>query len=170
MQKKTLVIVRHAKSSWSDASLSDRERPLNKRGKRDAPFMGTLLHNRGLIPGVLISSAAVRAAATASLLARELAYPEERIRIEPRLYESGIKEYIDVLRAVPDAIPLAMIVGHNPTVTDLSDFLCAAGIQNIPTCGVVIIDLAVPSWSDLGAGTGSFVEFEYPKKYLSHHE
>jgi len=94
---KTLTILRHAKSSWKDSSLSDRDRPLNKRGKRDAPIMALRIHQSGIRPSLILSSPAVRAWKTAKIVAQEISYPNEFLQRDERLYHAGVRRIIDVL-------------------------------------------------------------------------
>jgi phosphohistidine phosphatase len=164
---KTLYITRHAKSSWSDGSLSDFERPLNKRGLRDAPFMGKLLSKQSMVPDIILSSPATRAITTAQLLSEELGYASDDIAIYNELYESGVQNYLDTLSALDDRYNSAMVVGHNPTLTMLAEQLSDLRIDNIPTCGIVIINFDNPEWSDIHKCNGLYQGFEYPKKYFA---
>lgn len=164
---KTLYITRHAKSSWSDSSLSDFERPLNKRGLRDAPFMGKLLTKQGMLPDIIVSSPATRAVSTARLFADEFAYPSSDIVIYDELYENGVQDYLDTLASLDDRYESAMIIGHNPTLTMLAEQLSDLRIDNIPTCGIVIIQFDNPEWSDIIKRNGVCQGFEFPKKYFA---
>src|SRR2546421_80442 len=103
MMMKTLTLARHAKSSWDDLELSDFERPLNKRGRKDAPFMGELLHSRGFRPDLIVSSPANRALTTARIIAEELEYPLDRIIVNEKLYEADSGDILNVARATDDA-------------------------------------------------------------------
>jgi phosphohistidine phosphatase len=110
---KTLLVLRHAKSSWNDPALDDHERPLNKRGRRDAPRMGELLREHGLIPDVVISSDAVRARLTAEAVAGAAGYAGA-IVLDPRLYLAGPADILSLLQRVRGKAETVMIVGHNP--------------------------------------------------------
>lgn len=162
---KNLLIVRHAKSSWDEPVLSDRERRLNARGKRDAPVMGALLRSRGLKPDLIVSSPAVRARKTAKLLAKAVAYPAEKIRVEEAIYLHGIAEMMELIHSFEDRAERIYLVGHNPDLTDLVNHLSEAGISNLPTCGIASIVFAVDSWAHIAPGAGRLVFFDYPKKY-----
>ena len=118
-----LIIVRHAKSSWKDAGLDDRERTLNKRGERDAPEMGARLARRPDRPDLIVSSPAVRALETARIIARKLEYPRKKIMVEDRLYGAGIVELLDVIRNADDSVTTLMLFGHNPGLTELANHL-----------------------------------------------
>ena len=161
---KLLLICRHAKSSWQDHTLGDVDRPLNKRGLRDAPEMGRRLRERGLHPDLIVASHAVRARTTASLYADQLGYPQERIRIEPALYAATTRALLTLLRHVDRGFSRVMIVGHNPEFTALANLLGSkVAIDNIPTGGVVALEFAVASWAELAEGAGQLLFFDYPK-------
>lgn len=163
---KNLLLVRHAKSSWKDSSLPDFERPLNKRGKRNAPFMGSLLKNEyNIKPELVISSAAMRAAETAKIFCREIGYPKDKLLFTDKLYLSGPREMLEVIRSVDDSVDTLMIFAHNPGLTDLANRLSGEYIDNIPTAGIVGLSFDKSSWADLDSSSCSIVFFEYPKKY-----
>jgi phosphohistidine phosphatase len=161
---KTLSLVRHAKSSWKDPTLADRDRPLNKRGKRDAPRMGKRLARTGTRPDLLISSPAVRAWTTAETIAAEIGYPIDRIKVEERIYLGGTSALMAMIRDLDDSLDHVMMFGHNPDVTELVNALTGSDLQNVPTCGIAHIELASDSWSDLGDAGTSLLEFDYPKR------
>ena len=159
-----LTILRHAKSSWDDASLSDFDRPLNRRGERDAPEMGRRLRERGIRPSLIVSSDAQRAFTTASIIAREIGYPQEFIQREHELYHASPADVIDVLIDEAGDFNDVLVVGHNPGLTNLANRLGDIRFDNIPTCGVVAIDLEVSAWSELHDARGTTAWFDYPKK------
>ena len=120
---KTLLVLRHAKSSWEQPGLDDHARPLNARGERDAPRMGRLVRAEGLTPDLIISSDAARARATAEAMAEAARYPGT-ILLEPRLYHADTAEILDVLRTTIDEdVASVMIVGHNPGLEELVAWL-----------------------------------------------
>jgi phosphohistidine phosphatase len=161
---KKLIIVRHAKSSWDHAGLDDHDRPLNRRGKKNAPEMGRRLAKRNINPEIIISSTAKRAAATARRIAEEISFTVSEIRKEPLFYHGSIRDIVAVLQSVSDDINTVMIFGHNPGFTDLTNFLSGSDIYNIPTCGNAEIDFDVLSWREVGENSGDLVYFDYPKK------
>ncbi len=165
---KTLYLLRHAKSSWKDAKLSDIDRPLNKRGKEDAPAMGKRLQKLAVKPDFIISSPAKRAFKTIQVIAPLLGYTEKSIKIDMRLYGANVEELIRTIQEEMDQHDSVMLVGHNPGFTHLIDVLTGTPIDNLPTCGMVRIDLAIDSWKDTEPNTGSLVLFEYPKKHDQH--
>ena len=152
---KELILVRHAKSSWRDPSLDDHSRPLNKRGKRDAPEMGDRLARRGCDPDLLISSTAVRALETARTIARKLGYPRERILEDERLYHASVEGLIGVIGNVDDSVETLMLFGHNPGFTQLANLLGPRGIFNMPTCAVLHLRFDTTSWNAMGQVTGA---------------
>lgn len=160
---KTLVLVRHAKSSWEDPRLADRDRPLNPRGRRDAPEMGRRLAARDAPPDRILTSPAVRAATTAAVVAEAVGYAERVVEIE-RLYGASSGEILDVIQGIDDRFDRVFLFGHNPGLTDLVNELSAPTIPNVPTCGVVEFRIEEGSWSDVRADTVTRVDFDYPKR------
>ena len=161
---KDLILVRHAKSSWRDPSLDDHSRPLNKRGKRDAPEMGDRLARRGYAPDLLISSSAVRALETARTIAEKLDYPQSRIRVEKLLYLAGVDVLLEVVRGVASTVETLILFGHNPGFTDLSNLLGPRDIFNMPTCGVLHLRFDTATWNAFGQVTGEEVFYDFPKR------
>lgn len=161
---KRLTIVRHAKSSWKDAALADRDRPLSRRGERDAPYMGTRLRARKARPSLIVTSPAKRALATAHMVATELRYPPESLQIEEALYLADVKDLLDVIAAQEARSAELMIVGHNPGLTDLAnDLLGRPWLDNLPTASAVAIDFDAQNWREIASGRGTLVYFDYPK-------
>jgi phosphohistidine phosphatase len=156
---KTLLLVRHAKSSWEDADLDDIDRPLNKRGVRDAPEMGRRLSGRSLIPDLIVSSPAVRALMTASAIAREVS-DTVSVVIEEGLYAAAPQDVLDIVADFDDGFQTALVVGHNPTMTQLANSFSSAPIENVPTCGMLFLEATM--WSS--AGAARLLDFDYPKK------
>jgi phosphohistidine phosphatase len=160
---KRLTLVRHAKSSWSHPEIDDVARPLNKRGEKDAPLMGRRLAQRQMTPDCIISSPAKRAISTATILAKEIAFPIKEIVTYKDIYAANVAELIQVLQQIDDACNSVMLCGHNPGLTELSQCLTNYQIDKIPTCGIFCIDFAIDSWKELSQGMGTFVFFDYPK-------
>lgn len=162
---KTLVIVRHAKSSWADLSLSDHQRPLNKRGKRDAPMMGARLADRELPVDRVISSSAVRALATAEMITSEMGLPWDEIQIEDGLYHASEEDMLDLIQEQDDHVDCLMLFGHNPGMTYLVNDLSDMDLDNLPTCGVVVLKFDVYSWSEVGEIEAVSAELDFPKMH-----
>ena len=161
---KTLVIVRHGKSSWDEGGLSDHQRPLSKRGLRDAPVMGARLAEWGPPVDRVISSSAVRALTTAELITHEMGLPWDEIQIEDALYHATEEEMIDLINEQDDYLDGLMIFGHNPGMTYLVNDLSNLDLDNLPTCGVVVLQFEVDSWSEIGDEIAINAELDYPKK------
>ena len=162
---KRLYLIRHAKSSWNEPDLADIDRPLNKRGKRDAPFMGKRLKEGHRVnPDIIISSPAKRALRTAKIIAKEINYPKEKIEIKDSLYGSGVEAMLNVIQYLDDSLNEVMLFGHNPDLTSLANYLSNHEVDNIPTCGIFCVDFDVKSWRDVEGGKGIFKFFDYPKK------
>ena len=162
---KRLTLIRHAKSSWSEAGLADFDRPLNERGQRDAPRMGKRLRKHGLSPDLMVSSPAKRALTTAQTIAQAIAYPNDTIYKLDAIYEASLATLLNVVRQLDDSHSDVVLFGHNPGITVLANFLAGAHIDNVPTCGVVTIELAVDSWSNVERDCGQLLNFDYPKKH-----
>ena len=160
---KTLLVLRHAKSSWNDPALADHERPLNKRGRRDAPRMGELVRECGLIPDVVISSDAVRARLTAEAVAEAARYAGE-ILLDPRLYMACPADILSLLPVMPQNAETVMIVGHNPGLEKLVEQLTGER-QDLPTATLAQIRLPIDQWRDLKLSTrGTLLGYWRPKE------
>ncbi len=164
---KTLYLSRHAKSSWNNANMSDHARPLNDRGKQDAPEMGKRLRKRTPQPTIIISSSAVRAETTATILAETINYPLSDLKIDERLYGAEANDVIAIIRELDDAVDCAMLVGHNPTFTNLINSLSGSQIDNVPTCGMAVLRFPTTTWSKIGETQGELLDFDYPKKDMT---
>ena len=162
MQKR-ITLLRHAKSSWKDASLADRDRPLNRRGNKTAPDMGKRLAELGVRPSLLLTSPAKRARETARLIARELNYPLEFIQSESDLYLATPETILQIVARQDNGFNDVMLFGHNPGITELANRLGDRNIDNVPTCGMVGIELDVKEWTEIVAADGKTVFFDYPK-------
>ncbi len=161
---KKLFIVRHAKSSWDSPYLDDHDRPLNKRGKDNAPEMGRRLAKRNVLPDLMISSSAKRAFSTAKFIAKKISFPTNKIRKESLFYHGNIENIISFIQNVDDSVNILMIYGHNPGMTDLTNYLTGSMIYNIPTCGITEVDFYISSWNLVEKYTGKLISFDYPKK------
>jgi len=159
-----LTLVRHAKSDWSLPGQNDWDRPLTRRGQRDAPEMARRLRSRRLKPDLMLSSPAVRALTTATVMARELKVPATLVLQDERLYLASPQDLLAVVRELGGAAKHVMVFGHNPGMTECVNRLSAADrIDNLPTCGVFTALFDVGSWSDLDWNSGQDAEFDYPK-------
>ena len=162
--RKILFLLRHAKSSWDDPSLQDIDRPLNKRGKRNAPEMGRRLAEYDVKPEIVVSSPARRVFRTAEKVSQELGFEKADIRIDERIYSQGSDAVLKVINELDDKYKSAMIVFHNPAITNLVNELAGTYIDNVPTCGVAVIGFDTGKWSEVKKGKGKLIKFDYPKK------
>jgi phosphohistidine phosphatase len=161
---KRLTLVRHSKSDWSLPGQQDWDRALNKRGQRDAPEMARRLRARKLKPDVILSSPAVRALATATIMARELKVAASIVRQDERLYLAGPADMLAVIRELGGSARHLMVFGHNPGITDFANRLSAGDrIDNMPTSAVFTATFAIQDWSELDWGSGQDAQFDYPK-------
>lgn len=160
---KTLTLVRHAKSSWRDASLTDKKRPLNHRGKRDAPLMGARIREHGIRPSLIISSPATRAWSTAKKIAAELSYPLEFLQREEQLYLASLQRLLDVVMGQDNGFNNLLVVGHNPGLTEFANFLSPGITNNLPTAGVISVEIDQDDWNLYEQPTTRLVVYDYPK-------
>ena len=160
---KTLLILRHAKSSWKEEELDDHERPLNKRGLNDAPRMGELIKEHDLVPEYILSSSAVRARLTAQLVAEHCGYDGE-IGGGRELYSFASADYLDALQKLDDGYTRVMVVGHNPGLEELAEWLTGV-YTGLPTAALAVIRLDINHWSELEeGGVGELVQVFRPKE------
>ena len=162
---KTLVLVRHAKSSWNELNISDIDRQLNDRGNRDAIHMAKYLKESGVIPQSIVSSPAKRAHKTAQIFAEYLLAMGSEVKVVDDIYEADVEQLMQVMHSVDDDIDICMLVGHNPGVTEFANALISDHlhyIDSVPTTGVVILAFNVMNWKSVELNTGSFVSFITP--------
>lgn len=164
---KTLFLLRHAKSDWSNSNISDFDRPLNKRGERDAPFMFKLLKNKLSNIDAIYSSTALRAKQTTDYFTKTLNFNNERVIWLKEIYDYHYepKKLAQLLLDFDDNYNSVIIVGHNPGISGLIEYLTDNFGASVPTCSIVKIELQIESWKDIIGGCGSVLFFEYPKKY-----
>jgi phosphohistidine phosphatase len=162
---KRITLVRHAKSDWSLPGQQDWDRVLNKRGQRDAPEMARRLRAAKLPkPDLVLTSPAVRAITTASIMARELKLTAAVIKQDERLYLADPQQIVEVLKGMAGAAGHVMVFGHNPGITECANRLSASEhIDNMPTCATFTATFAIASWTDLAWETGQDVVFDYPR-------
>jgi phosphohistidine phosphatase len=159
-----LTLVRHAKSDLGLPGQQDWDRVLNRRGQQDAPEMARRLRSRRMKPDLILSSPAVRALSTASIMARELKVPAERIAQDERLYLADPLQIVEVVRELGGDAAHVMVFGHNPGITECANQLSAGEtIDSMPTCAVFTACFALADWSELRTGSGLEAEFDYPR-------
>ena len=163
---KTLLVLRHAKSSWNYPELSDYDRSLNGRGKRDAPRMGKHLRQAALIPDRILTSSAKRARKTANKVAKSCGYTGKVKKLDA-FYDTVPGVYFSTLQALPDKYQRVLVVGHNPTMEQLVNHLTGE-IRRMPTAALAHIELPIQSWEMLDLWTkGTLVNLWTPKTLFS---
>ena len=160
---KTLIVVRHAKSSWSESGISDFDRPLNERGKRDAPEMADRLQKELKKIDLFISSPAKRAKKTAQLFAEKFRYDEGKIVFFPELYLAGPRDFVAAITQTSPEVNSVIIFSHNPGITEFVNTLTDTRIDDMPTCAVFIATVNSDKWSDFEKADKEFQLFDYPK-------
>jgi len=161
---KTLLILRHAKSSWEDASLSDFERPLNERGLKTAPFIGQVLLENDLRPDAILSSPAQRARQTA-MLVKESGQLTAEPQFDDKIYEASPAQLLEVVSEVAPGVKMLLLVGHNPGMEGLLKLLTGEK-QSIPTAGLIKVSLNIDDWSEIRNDIGSVEMFIKPREEM----
>lgn len=164
---KQLVFIRHAKSSWRDPALTDLMRPLKKRGINDAREMAERIAQHDIRVDRVLMSPARRTVETLELMTDKTGFGRDIAEIVPDLYTFSYEDILLYLKTVDDGCTKLAVVGHNPAITDVVNFLCLEEIRNVPTCGVAVLDLDIDSWSQLRAGAAELAFYDYPKNDLS---
>lgn len=160
---KTILLVRHAKSDRGSFSMSDSARPLNDRGKQDAPVMAKRLLERNMPIDVFLSSPARRAYATASIFVKEFGLNDEKIIVVPELYMAETPAFVQVITNAPAEAETIAIFSHNQGITDFANTLSSVNIDNMPTCSIFAVEAAIDDWKDFKARGNHFLFFDYPK-------
>ena len=164
LRMKTLYLLRHAKSSWAEAGLSDKQRPLSDRGLHDAPMMGERFSSRGESVDRIISSPALRAHTTAQMFAEAAGYPSADIAIEEDLYFLGSGSIQEVILGQDDQQQSIMLVFHNPDITHFVNAIdYEVSIDNVPTSGLIKLNCDIEHWRDWSIAATAFDYFDYPK-------
>ena len=159
---KKLYIIRHAKSSWKDFTLDDFDRPLNKRGKLNTPYMGKKLKQNNILPDMIISSPALRAKLTAKSIAKEINYTK-KIVFNEDIYEASVGILEQILIQLDDTNNIVFLFGHNPSLNMFTQSYVDFD-ENIPTCGIVEIEFNCTKWKDIEYKNANFISFDYPKR------
>jgi phosphohistidine phosphatase len=163
IRMKTILIMRHGKSSKDDPSLEDQDRPLNKRGEKDAPRMGELLHKENLVPEAILSSPAKRAKDTAAAAAKTSKF-EGEIQLVPGFYNASPDAFWQALSSLPDSVQQVMLVGHNPDLEELLQNLTGEMVR-MSTAAIALVEMPLEHWSDFEPGlTGKLVKVWRPKE------
>ncbi len=160
---KTLFVIRHAKSSWKDATLQDFDRPLNARGKKDASDMAKRLIDQHFQIDMFVSSPAKRAKSTALLFCRQFHYSTHRLLLVRDLYDAEAETLLHSVSGLDPALQCVALVGHNPGLTTFANSLTAVHVDNMPTCSVFAVTCEVQDWKAFAHSPKQFLFFDYPK-------
>jgi len=161
---KSIYLVRHAKAGWHDPAMADFDRPLTKKGHRQAEKMSHRMHKKGVTPERLVSSPACRAFETAEIFAETLGIDRSNIMQRIEIYEGGVEALAAVVRALADQDNTVMLFGHNPTISHFIQWLTGKSAPNMETCGIARIDMAGDRWNDAGEGCGTLIWYEFPEQ------
>ncbi|MEO8414612.1 MAG: histidine phosphatase family protein [Ginsengibacter sp.] len=159
---KTLLLIRHAKSSWDNTIIDDFERPLNERGRNDAPKMANRIKDRKIAIDTFVSSPARRAKKTAELFMHEFGIKEKKLTLIPSLYEASVKNFYDAVGNLDDNNTIVALFSHNPGITDFVNTLTEMVIT-MPTCSIFAINIPIKKWIDFKEANKKFLFFDFPK-------
>jgi len=160
---KTIILVRHAKSSWDDFSLKDEDRPLTDRGKKNAPEMARRLLKKKIPIDAILSSPAKRAKSTAEYFAKEYDIPKKKIILIPELYMAGSDAFVKTIRNAPNKADSIALFSHNEGITQFANTLSEARVDHMPTCSVFAVKADIDDWNQFEPGKTEFYFFDYPK-------
>ena len=163
---KTLILVRHAKSSWDKVGMDDIERPLNERGKEDAPVMARRLKDKNIDIDVFVSSPAKRAHRTCKYFAKEYDVDKKDILLMDKLYGASITAFLEVISKLDNKHKSAIIFSHNPGITEFANTLTTVRVDNMSTCSMFAVQANVDRWSEFSKSEKNFLFFDYPKNPL----
>lgn len=170
---KRLILMRHAKSSWSDPDQDDHDRPLNQRGRLAAPLMGAWLADRDFVPKHVLCSSSTRTRETWARVRVVLAQAPEA-DVQPGLYHADPPHLLAAVQALPPSVACAALVGHQPGIGAFTRLLarrdappnCTRAFTKFPTAACAILDFEVDDWSDVAFGTGRFTAFAVPRELV----
>jgi phosphohistidine phosphatase len=160
---KDLYLLRHAEASERQSSQSDRERMLSSTGLQNATRMGIFLQSGGFGPDIILCSAAERTYQTATLVAEQLKYDTSKIHRNPEIYEASTRTLLQVINQLKPAWNKVLLVGHNPSLTYLAEYLTGAEIGHVTTCGLVHLRFSTDNWETVAEGTGEFISYHNPE-------
>jgi phosphohistidine phosphatase len=160
---KTIILVRHAKSSWDDFSLKDEDRPLTDRGKKNAPEMARRLLKKKIPIDAILSSPAKRAKSTAEYFAKEYDISKKKIIVVPELYMASNDAFIRTIRNAPEKADSIALFSHNEGITQFANSLSDARVDHMPTCSVFAVKTDIDNWEKFEPGKTEFYFFDYPK-------
>lgn len=163
---KTLILIRHGKSDWSEGGQKDFDRELNHRGHSDAPRMGGKLFEMNLKPDLIVSSPARRTTLTTEYICEQIKYPFDEVDFQEDIYEASVRTLLKVVNELDNKHSTVVIVGHNPGFSYLAEYLTGSVIGNIPTCGLVELNIELDKWELISQNTAQLKSFIYPKMFF----
>ena len=159
---KQLILVRHAKANMNHSELKDIDRPLSNQGEQDASTMARRLSIQNIKPELIISSSAFRALTTSRLFAKELGNSKEQILSQDILYENKLDSYVQLIQELNSELHKVMIIGHNPTMTNLVNLLVPALVDGMPTCAIAVIHFSFTDWREAGKVYAESATYDFP--------
>ena len=165
IEMRTVCFVRHAKSSWDNPALDDIDRPLNPRGKKDAPAMAKRMQEQHIVPDLLVTSPSKRTRKTASYFRKEFGLTKQDVIIDLSLYDATPDDIVAVVQHLDNSKRKVFVFGHNPTLTFLANRFPGVRIDNVPTCGIFQVKSMAPTWDKWVPEECTFIAFYYPKQY-----
>jgi phosphohistidine phosphatase len=160
---KTLLLIRHAKSSWDDPKLSDFERTLTERGKSDAKMMAKRIKDKSIEIKFFVSSPAKRAKKTAKIFMKEFDEKEKNLLLFPSLYEGSVQNFYDAVEGLDQKEDKVALFAHNPGISDFVNSLDCSPVYNMPTCAVFALKIKTKDWKEFREAEKEFLFFDYPK-------
>lgn len=160
---KTLLLIRHAKSSWDSTVTLDFERPLNERGKNDAPIMAQRILDKKISIDAFVSSPAKRARKTAEIFMKKYEVAEEKLTLVPALYEASVDDFYRAVEQLADDHTSIALFSHNPGITDFINSLECSPVYNMPTCAIYALKIKTKHWKEFRIADKEFLFFDYPK-------
>lgn len=162
---KKLCLFRHAKSTWGEFGTDDQERPLHPTGEENAPLMGGFLKDQKLKPDLMLTSNAIRAQRTAEFVAEPLGYDKEKIVIREDLYEAGVEDLLHICQGLDKKIENVILIGHNPGLTLLANYLADTHVPNLATCGVFCMEFDADDWGSIETAESRVLFTDEPSKH-----
>ncbi|WP_299455311.1 histidine phosphatase family protein [uncultured Microscilla sp.] len=160
--KKNLLLLRHAEAVAYAAGKTDHQRPLTPRGTQQAHAMSELLHTQGFVPDLVYSSNAQRTTSTAEIFAQKLNYPTKNIIFDPSIYETMLEVMLDAINKIAPQHQKVLMIGHNPTISYLTEYLTGQSVAGLPNCGIASIVFEAAEWAHVSADTGVLAWLKHP--------
>lgn len=160
---KSILFVRHAKSSWESPTQKDFDRPLNERGNKDAPVMASRLMEKKIQIDAFVSSTAIRAITTANYFHQAYKAKKDQLILMPSLYHASVPDFYNVIKQLNNKCETVALFSHNPGITEMVNSLGVAHVDSMPTCAVFGVHADIKNWEDFETADKQFWLFDYPK-------